>query len=212
MNEVTPMMAQWHACKAQAKDALLFFRLGDFYETFDEDAEITARELDIVLTSRPIGNGVRAPLAGIPFATAIALRLGARRVGFTEKVGGDKELICRFDLSPGENFLMIEEMTTTGATPRRGIEAVLKRNPEAIPLDVVGAFLVRCHHCPPELQGRELVSLVSLPDLDVHYNEWDPLDCPLCKKGSKPVEDCKWVWLALLRTMTDPTYPLEPAC
>jgi DNA mismatch repair protein MutS len=45
----------------------LLFRLGDFYETFDEDAEITARELDIVLTSRPVGKGVRVPLAGIPY-------------------------------------------------------------------------------------------------------------------------------------------------
>ncbi|MCX6064149.1 MAG: DNA mismatch repair protein MutS, partial [Chloroflexi bacterium] len=53
--------------KRQYPDAILFFRLGDFYETFDEDAEIISRELDIVLTSRPIGNGIRVPLAGIPY-------------------------------------------------------------------------------------------------------------------------------------------------
>ena len=53
--------------KRQYPNAILFFRLGDFYETFDQDAEITARELDIVLTSRPIGKGLRAPLAGIPY-------------------------------------------------------------------------------------------------------------------------------------------------
>ena len=52
---------------ANIPNTILFFRLGDFYETFDEDAEITARELDIVLTSRPIGKGVRVPLAGIPY-------------------------------------------------------------------------------------------------------------------------------------------------
>jgi DNA mismatch repair protein MutS len=45
----------------------LFFRLGDFYETFDQDAEVAARELDIVLTSRNVAKGVRVPMAGIPY-------------------------------------------------------------------------------------------------------------------------------------------------
>jgi DNA mismatch repair protein MutS len=65
--DVTPIRQQYLEIKRQHPDALLFFRLGDFYETFDQDAETTARELDIVLTSRPIGNGLRVPLAGIPY-------------------------------------------------------------------------------------------------------------------------------------------------
>ena len=65
--DVTPVRQQYLDIKRDYPDTIVFFRLGDFYETFDEDAEITARELDIVLTSRPIGNGVRAPLAGIPY-------------------------------------------------------------------------------------------------------------------------------------------------
>ncbi len=65
--DVTPIRQQYLEIKRQYPDAILFFRLGDFYETFDEDAETTARELDIVLTSRPIGKGLRAPLAGIPY-------------------------------------------------------------------------------------------------------------------------------------------------
>jgi DNA mismatch repair protein MutS len=65
--DVTPVRRQYLETKKQHPDAIVFFRLGDFYETFDEDAEITARELDIVLTSRPIGGGVRVPLAGIPY-------------------------------------------------------------------------------------------------------------------------------------------------
>jgi len=65
--DVTPVRQQYLDIKREYPDTIVFFRLGDFYETFDEDAEITARELDIVLTSRPIGNGVRAPLAGIPY-------------------------------------------------------------------------------------------------------------------------------------------------
>jgi len=66
-DDVTPIRKQYLDIKRQYPNAILFFRLGDFYETFDEDAEITARELDIVLTSRPIGKGIRAPLAGIPY-------------------------------------------------------------------------------------------------------------------------------------------------
>lgn len=65
--DITPVRRQYLETKKQHPDAIVFFRLGDFYETFDEDAEITARELDIVLTSRPVGGGVRVPLAGIPY-------------------------------------------------------------------------------------------------------------------------------------------------
>ena len=65
--DVTPIRQQYLEIKRQYPDAILFFRLGDFYETFDQDAETAARELDIVLTSRPIGKGLRAPLAGIPY-------------------------------------------------------------------------------------------------------------------------------------------------
>ncbi len=66
-DDVTPIRQQYLEIKREYPNTILFFRLGDFYETFDEDAEITARELDIVLTSRPVGKGVRAPLAGIPY-------------------------------------------------------------------------------------------------------------------------------------------------
>ena len=66
-DDVTPIRQQYLDIKKEYPDSIVFFRLGDFYETFDEDAEITARELDIMLTSRPIGNGVRTPLAGIPY-------------------------------------------------------------------------------------------------------------------------------------------------
>src|ERR1051325_4779000 len=69
-DDVTPVRQQYLNIKKEYPDAILFFRLGDFYETFDEDAETVARELDIVLTSRPVGKGVRAPLAGIPYHAA----------------------------------------------------------------------------------------------------------------------------------------------
>ncbi|MEJ2706188.1 MAG: DNA mismatch repair protein MutS [Anaerolineales bacterium] len=69
-DDVTPIRKQYLDVKRQYPDAILFFRLGDFYETFDEDAEVTARVLDIVLTSRKVGKGMRVPMAGIPYHAA----------------------------------------------------------------------------------------------------------------------------------------------
>ena len=69
-DDVTPVRQQYLDTKRQHPNAIVFFRLGDFYETFDEDAETVSRELDIVLTSRPVGKGLRAPLAGIPYHAA----------------------------------------------------------------------------------------------------------------------------------------------
>src|SRR6266508_1955417 len=66
-DDASPARQQYLDIKRDYPNTILFFRLGDFYETFDEDAELTARELDIVLTSRSIGKGMRAPLAGIPY-------------------------------------------------------------------------------------------------------------------------------------------------
>ena len=69
-DDATPIRKQYLQIKRQYPDAILFFRLGDFYETFDQDAEITARELDIVLTSRKVAKGARVPMAGIPYHAA----------------------------------------------------------------------------------------------------------------------------------------------
>ncbi len=65
--DLTPIRQQYLNIKRQYPDTILFFRLGDFYETFDEDAETTSKELDLVLTSRNVAKGVRVPMAGIPY-------------------------------------------------------------------------------------------------------------------------------------------------
>ncbi|MCE5259362.1 MAG: DNA mismatch repair protein MutS [Chloroflexi bacterium] len=65
--ELTPIRSQYLQVKQRHPDAIVFFRLGDFYETFDEDAQIASRELDVVLTSRNVAKGQRIPMAGVPY-------------------------------------------------------------------------------------------------------------------------------------------------
>lgn len=64
---LTPMMQQYLEIKGRYKDCILFFRLGDFYEMFFEDAETASKELELVLTGRDCGLEKRAPMCGIPF-------------------------------------------------------------------------------------------------------------------------------------------------
>lgn len=66
--DLTPMLSQYHHFKKQYPDCLLFFRLGDFYELFYEDAQVGSRELGLALTSRPVGKGKeRIPMCGVPY-------------------------------------------------------------------------------------------------------------------------------------------------
>src|SRR5437588_2418408 len=62
----SPIRTQYLRIKEQNPDAILFFRMGDFFELFDDDAEIVARELEIALTRRDFGRGEKSPMAGIP--------------------------------------------------------------------------------------------------------------------------------------------------
>ena len=66
MTATTPLHKQYQEIKERYRDAILLFRIGDFYETFDDDARLVSRELGIVLTSKPMGKNVRVPLAGFP--------------------------------------------------------------------------------------------------------------------------------------------------
>src|SRR5688572_25145133 len=70
MSDATPVRQQYLDVKKQFPNAIVLFRLGDFYETFDEDAELVSRELDIVLTSRNVSKSKRIPMAGVPHHSA----------------------------------------------------------------------------------------------------------------------------------------------
>ena len=69
MAEITPMMQQYLDIKAQNPDSILFFRLGDFYEMFNEDAKLVSKELDLTLTTRDRNKPAeeRVPMCGVPY-------------------------------------------------------------------------------------------------------------------------------------------------
>jgi DNA mismatch repair protein MutS len=87
----TPMRQQYLRIKKQYADTIVLFRLGDFYETFDEDAKTVARVCDIVLTSRPVGKDQRVPLAGVPYHSVegylARLIQAGHKVAIVEQVG-----------------------------------------------------------------------------------------------------------------------------
>ena len=70
MQSTTPMLKQYHAIKAKYNHCILFFRLGDFYEMFFEDAKVVSRELDLVLTARGKGSASKVPMCGFPHHAA----------------------------------------------------------------------------------------------------------------------------------------------
>ena len=93
--EHTPMMQQYLRIKAQYPDVLLFYRMGDFYELFYDDARRAARLLDITLTARGQSAGAPIPMAGVPVH---ARRELPRAAGAQGRIGGD----LRADRRPGE--------------------------------------------------------------------------------------------------------------
>lgn len=70
MAEYSPMMQHYLQTKEEYKDCILFYRLGDFYEMFFDDAITTSRELELTLTGKDCGQAERAPMCGIPFHAA----------------------------------------------------------------------------------------------------------------------------------------------
>src|SRR5687767_3229881 len=94
-SKTTPMMAQYHALKAEAGDALLFYRMGDFFELFFDDAKAAVATLDIALTARGADSGAPVPMCGVPVHSADAylarlIRAG-HRVAIAEQIESPAE-------------------------------------------------------------------------------------------------------------------------
>jgi DNA mismatch repair protein MutS len=108
--EPTPMMRQYQAIKAEVPDALLFFRLGDFYELFFDDAVTASEALDITLTARQKERGQPIPMCGVPYhaADGYVARLLAR---------GHKVAICDQTEPPRKGVKLVARQITRIVTP-----------------------------------------------------------------------------------------------
>jgi DNA mismatch repair protein MutS len=115
---ITPIRQQYLRIKRRYPEAIVLFRLGDFYETFDEDAKLASRELEIVLTSREMGKGHRVPMAGIPYHALdnYLARLINR---------GYKVAICEQVTKPGETKGLVQREVIRLVTPGTVVEPSL---------------------------------------------------------------------------------------
>jgi len=115
MEKYSPMMTQYMKIKEQNKDSILFFRLGDFYEMFFDDARLASEELELTLTGRDCGQDERAPMCGVPYHScdAYIARLIAK---------GYKVAICEQTEEPGKGQKLVEREVVRIITPGTVIE------------------------------------------------------------------------------------------
>ncbi|MFN7646494.1 MAG: DNA mismatch repair protein MutS [Acidobacteriota bacterium] len=121
--ETTPLMRQYHSVKEQVPGALLFFRMGDFYELFMDDAVIAARELEITLTSRNKDAEQPIPMAGVPYhaADGYLARLIAK---------GYRVAICEQMEAPSPGKKIVRREITRIVTPGTATDAHMLRSRE----------------------------------------------------------------------------------
>ena len=131
----TPFMAQYLAIKAKHGDALLFFRMGDFYELFFEDAVRAAEILDITLTSRGEHEGKPIPMAGVPYHAA---------EGYLARL-----------IKSGERVAVCEQTESPAEAKKRGSKAIVNREIVRI---VTPGTITEDSLLPPR-QGQALVAV-----------------------------------------------------
>ena len=115
---MTPIRRQYLKIKADHLDSILLFRMGDFYETFDDDAVLAAKELEITLTSRSMGKGLKVPLAGVPVHALdnYLLRLIKK---------GHKVAICEQTSDPATSKGLVDRDVVRVVTPGTVLESAL---------------------------------------------------------------------------------------
>src|SRR5581483_2160168 len=178
----SPVRTQYLAIKRQNPDAILFFRMGDFYEMFDDDAEIVARELEIALTRRDFGRGEKSPMAGIPHhaADGYVARLVSK---------GYRVAICEQTSDPALSKGLVDREVVRVVTPGTVIDPAMlaaKRNNflaavisgrEAVGIAYIdittGEFAVTQFSTPePDLAIQQEISRVGPAEVlvEAHFN------------------------------------------
>ena len=123
LSQTTPLMRQYHAIKQQVPNALLMFRLGDFYELFYEDAITAARELEITLTARNKEKGQAIPMCGVPYHAAEGYLARLIQKGYRVAVCDQME-----EAGPGKK--LVKREVTRVVTPGTATESSLLRSHE----------------------------------------------------------------------------------
>ena len=116
MAEFTPMMQHYLKTKEENKDCILFYRLGDFYEMFFEDAKIVSKELELTLTGKSCGMEERAPMCGIPYHAVDSYLNRLVKKGY-------KVAICEQVEDPKFAKGMVKREVTRIVTPGTNIDA-----------------------------------------------------------------------------------------
>ena len=178
----SPLRRQYLQVKARYPDAVVLFRMGDFYETFDEDARVAARELQITLTSREMGKGQRVPLAGIPYHAleGYLARLVQR---------GHRVAICEQLSDPAAGKGLVDRDVVRVVTPGTVVEPGLlhERANNYLAALVLGdeeAGLAYADITTSEFATTQL----SLPALAAELERLDPAEL-LAPKGQAQVSD-----------------------
>ena len=120
--KLTPLFKQYLAIKREHPDAVMLYRLGDFYEMFGPDAERAAKILSVVLTSRQASKGVRVPMCGIPHHAMMR---------YVKKLvdAGEKVAVCDQMEEPGPGKKLVHRAVTRIIIPSLGLDTVVKYVP-----------------------------------------------------------------------------------
>ncbi len=167
---MTPIRRQYLRIKGRYPDALVLFRLGDFYETFDEDARVASRDLDIVLTSKSMGQGLKVPLAGIP-----AHSLESYLARLIKK--GHRVAVCEQLSDPAASKGLVERDVVRVVTPGTVVSPSLlepKSNNylTALAVDGDAAGLAYVDITTGEFAATQ----ISLPDLPLELDRLSPAE------------------------------------
>ncbi|MEX2261986.1 MAG: DNA mismatch repair protein MutS [Bryobacteraceae bacterium] len=156
----TPLMRQYHSIKQQVPQALLMFRLGDFYELFHDDAVTAARELEITLTARNKDKGAGVPMCGVPYHSA---------EGYIAKLiqKGYRVAVCDQMEVPGRGTKLVRREITRIVTPGTATDANLLRSHENNYLAAVAP-----------LDGRVGLAHVDVSTGEFHATEVEAAELP----------------------------------
>ena len=157
MAELSPMMKQYLQIKSDNEDSILFFRVGDFYEMFFEDAKTASEELDIVLTGKDCGLSERAPMCGVPYhaCDSYIARLVER---------GHKVAICEQVENPASAKGIVKRDVIRIITPGTVLEETMLEEGKNNYLCAVASYDNGCGICFADVSTGECYATALLED------------------------------------------------